>query len=63
MSPLAALKFKMNIKYYVYKGVRPSPQYLALYAKVFLVISTIDSTAFVIQKAFLKILDKIQALV
>ena len=37
--------------------------YLALYAKVFLVISTIYSTAFVIQGSFLKNWDKIQALV
>ena len=34
------------------------PKYLALYAKVFLVISTIYSTAFVIQGSFLKNWDK-----
>ena len=45
------------------KGGLSPPQYLALYAKVFLVISTIYSTAFVIQGSFLKIWDKIQALV
>ena len=39
------------------------PKYLALYAKVFLVISTIYSTAFVIQGEFLKNWDKIKALV
>ena len=39
------------------------PKYLALYAKVLLVISTIYSTAFLIQGSFLKNWDKIQALV
>ena len=33
-------------------------KYLALYAKVFLVISTIFSTAFLIQGSFLKNWDK-----
>ena len=37
--------------------------YLALYAKVFLIISTVYSTAFVIWGSLLKIWDKIQALV
>jgi len=41
------------------KGGLSSPQYLALYAKVFLAISTIYSTAFVIQGPFLKIWNKI----
>ena len=35
------------------------PQYLARYAKVFLVISTIYSTAFVIQRSFLMNWDEI----
>ena len=38
-------------------------KYLALYAKVFLVISTIYSTALVVQGSFLKNWDKIRALV
>ena len=38
------------------------PQYLAFYAKIFLVISTIYSTAFVIQGSFLENWDKTQAL-
>ena len=33
----------------------PPPKYLALYAKVFLLISTIYSKAFLIQGSFLKI--------
>ena len=39
------------------RGISP-PEYLALYAKVFLVISTIYSTAFLIQGWFLKNWDK-----
>ena len=35
------------------------PKYLALFAKIFLVISTVYSTAFVIQGSFLKNWDKI----
>ena len=46
----------------LYGGFSP-PQYLAVYAKLFLVILTVISTAFVIQRSFLKIRDKIQALV
>ena len=38
------------------------PKYLALYAKVFLVISTIYSSACVIQGSILKNWDKIKAL-
>ena len=34
-------ELKTNIRYYIYKGIRVLPQYLALYAKVFLVISTV----------------------
>ena len=44
------------------RGASP-PKYLAFYAKVFLKISTIYSTAFVIHWSFLKHWDKIQALV
>ena len=40
------------------KGSSP-PKNLALYAKVFLVISTIYFTAFLIQKSFFKSWDKI----
>ena len=36
------------------------PKYLAPYAKVFLVVSAIYFTAFVIQESFLKIGKKIQ---
>ena len=43
-------------------GLSP-PQYLALYAKLYLVIPTIYSMAFVIKGSFLKNWDKIQALV
>ena len=39
------------------------PQYVDLYAEVFLIIFTIYSTAFVIQDSFLKNWDKIQTLV
>jgi len=46
----------------IQRGLSP-PRYLALYADVLLVISTIYSTAFVIQESFLKIWDNIQALV
>ena len=38
------------------------PKYLGFYAKVFLVISTIYSTVFVIQGSILKNWDKIKAL-
>ena len=41
------------------RGSSP-PKYLALYAKVFLVISTIYSTAFLIQGSFLKKWDKLK---
>ena len=58
-----ALKLKTNIKYYVYKEVRLLHNTLTLYAKVFFVFSTIYSSTFVIQGSFLKIWDKIQALV
>ena len=47
----------------MFKGGSSSPQYLVLYAKVFLVISPIYSKALLIQGSFLKIWDKIQALV
>ena len=43
-------------------GGSSPPQYLALCAKVFLVTSTIYSTAFVIQGLFLKNWGKIQAI-
>ena len=39
------------------RGSSP-PKYPALYAKVFLVISTTYSTAFVIQESFIKNWDK-----
>ena len=54
----AALKFKTSRNYSEYEGFTSS-QYLALYAKVFLVISTIYSTAFVIQESFLRNWDRI----
>ena len=52
----------MNKNYYAYEGFTSS-LYLTLYAKVFLVISTTYSTAFVIQRLFLRNWDKISALV
>ena len=52
------LKLKTNKNYYVYEGFTSS-LYLILYAKVFLVISTIYSAAFVIQMSFLRNWDKI----
>ena len=57
----AVLKLKTSRNYYTYEGFTSSG-YLALYAKVFLVISTIYSTAFVIQGSFLWNWDKIKAL-
>ena len=54
----AALKLKANRNYYAYEWFTSS-LYLTLYAKVFLVISTIYSTAFVIQRSFLRNWDKI----
>ena len=46
-----------NKNYYAYEGFTSS-LYLTLYAKVFLVISTIYSTAFVIQRSFLRNWDQ-----
>ena len=54
----AALKLKTNKNYYAYEGFTSS-LYLTLHAIVFLVISTIYSTAFVIQRSFLRNWDKI----